>query len=84
MARSRFSALSRLLLSQRLPLRHPVSDAGLSEDVGGAVGGIAQLASEPLHHFANQPGFAGPLRTPDLLQQLVVSRTARPATRCPA
>ena len=35
------SALSRLLLPQRLRLRHPVSDARLGEDVGGL------LASSP-------------------------------------
>ena len=61
--------------------RHPVSHPRLGEDVGGVAGVVAQLAAEPLHYFADQPGFAGPLRLPDPLQQLVVGPT--PARRGP-
>ena len=63
-----------VLLLLRSPHRHPVADAGLGKYVGGVVGVVAQLAAEPLHHFADQPGFAGPLRPPDPLQQLVVGQ----------
>ena len=42
---------SRLLFFLRLALQHPVSDAGLGEDVGGAAVVVAQLAAEPLHHL---------------------------------
>ena len=57
-----------------LALRHAVAHPRLGKYVGGVVGVVAQLATEPLHHFANQPGFAGPFRTPDPMQQLVVGQ----------
>ena len=47
---------------------------GLGEDVLGVAGAVAQFAAEPVHHFADQPGFAGPFRTTDPLQQLVVGQ----------
>ena len=51
--------------------RHAVGCPRLSEDVGGILRVVAQLASEPPHHIADHYGFAGPFRSPDLLQQLV-------------
>ena len=56
------------------PPRHQVADAGFCEDVGQVVGGVTQLAAEPLHHFADQPGLARFLRPPDPLQKLVVGQ----------
>ena len=45
--------LPRLRMTLRLPSRHPVADAGLSQDVGGVVRIIAQLAPYLAYHGAH-------------------------------
>ena len=54
--------------------RHAVAYPRLNEDVGGIFRVVAQLASEPPHHIADHSAFAGPFRSPDPLQQLVVGQ----------
>ena len=65
--------------------RHAVAYPRLNEDVGGIFRVVAQLASEPPHHIADHSAFAGPFRSPDPLQQLVVGQhppgAADPAVR---
>ena len=44
-----------LLLLPNLPLRHPVADARLGEDVGGVVRLVSQLAAEVLRCGTHRP-----------------------------
>ena len=59
-----------------LPLGHPVADAGLVEDVGGAVGVVAQLAAELLGGGAHPPLVGRPPQAPYPSQQPVVGHHA--------
>ena len=57
---------------RRLPVarvRHAVADAVLVEDVGGFVGGVAELAAEPPDRGSHAVGVAGLAPAPHLTEQ---------------
>ena len=46
------------------PLRHPVANTGLGEDVGGVFGFVAQLAAQAAYHRPHQANASVALKPP--------------------